>query len=166
MKKIIAIALALVMLLSLSVSAWADNVNTDDLVKQRTGAKWQRTLHRHIAQCLICRCEALAVFATGRRHHQRGLFAHRRTPVERKLKVLSRKKIRQSNCRFALKRRFACKRGRPHAQTVEESGRVDKRNRRRRQSVAPAHREALSPRPKKQALMFYPLAHRTPAKPA
>ena len=36
MKKIVAIALALVMLLSLSVSAWADNVDTDDLVKQLT----------------------------------------------------------------------------------------------------------------------------------
>ena len=36
MKKIIAIVLALVMLVSLSVSAWADNVNTDDLVKQLT----------------------------------------------------------------------------------------------------------------------------------
>ncbi len=36
MKKNVAIALALVMLLSLSVSAWADNVDTDDLVKQLT----------------------------------------------------------------------------------------------------------------------------------
>ena len=36
MKKIIALALALVMLLSLSISAWADNVDTDDLVKQLT----------------------------------------------------------------------------------------------------------------------------------
>ena len=36
MKKTITMALALVMLLSLSVSAWADNVDTDDLVKQLT----------------------------------------------------------------------------------------------------------------------------------
>ena len=36
MKKNIALALALVMLLSLSLSAWADNIDTDDLVKQLT----------------------------------------------------------------------------------------------------------------------------------